>query len=163
MALSLSNLKPAKGSNKRKIRVGRGTSSGHGTYSGRGAKGQRARSGGKGGLKQLGLKGLIQSTPKLGGFKSLKSKLEVVNLKDLEKNFNDNDTITPDILAQKGLIKSVKQGVKILGEGKLTKKFIIKTHKISESAQAMVEENGGQVVFLGKRTEAASKPKKEQV
>lgn len=149
MALSLSNLKPARGAKKRKIRVGRGTSSGHGTYSGRGAKGQRSRSGGKKGLKLFGLKGIIQSTPKLGGFKSLRPKLEVVNLKDLEENFKDNDIITPEVLKQKGLIDNTKVGVKILGEGKLTKKFVIKTHKISESAKVMVEKNGGQVIFLG--------------
>jgi large subunit ribosomal protein L15 len=153
MALSLSNLKPGLGAKKRKTRVGRGTSSGHGTYSGRGAKGQRARSGGKKGLKLFGLKGIIQSTPKLSGFRSLKSKLEIVNLKDLEKNFNDNDVITPSILKQKGLIDNPNLGIKILGEGKLTKKFVIKTHKISESAKAMVEKNGGQIVILGKSKE----------
>ena len=154
MALSLSNLKPARGSKKRGIRVGRGTSSAHGTYSGRGAKGQRARSGGKGGLKAFGLKGIIQSTPKLSGFKSLKPKLEVVNLKDLEKQFNDNDIITPASLKDKGLINNFKAGVKILGDGKLTKKLVIKTHKISESAKAMVEKNGGQVILLGQNSEA---------
>lgn len=154
MALSLSNLKPARGSKRRGIRVGRGTSSAHGTYSGRGAKGQRARSGGKGGLKSFGLKGIIQGTPKLSGFKSLKPKLEVVNLKDLEKEFKDNDIITPAILKNKGLINDSKAGVKILGEGKLTKKLVIKTHKISESAKAMVEKNGGKVVFLGRNSEA---------
>jgi large subunit ribosomal protein L15 len=149
MALSLSNLKPARGSKKHGIRVGRGTSSAHGTYSGRGAKGQRARSGGKGGLKSFGLKGIVLSTPKLSGFKSLKPKLAVVNLQDLEKQFNDNDIITPAVLKAKGLINDAKAGVKILGEGKLTKKLVIKTHKISESARAMVEKNGGQVILLG--------------
>jgi large subunit ribosomal protein L15 len=153
MALSLSNLKPARGSKRRGIRVGRGTSSAHGSYSGRGSKGQRARSGGKGGLKAFGLKRIIQSTPKLSGFISLKPKLEVVNLKDLEKNFKDNDIITPAILKDKDLIQDSKVGVKILGEGKLTKKFIIKTHKISESAKAMVEKNGGQIIFLGQNSE----------
>jgi len=153
MALSLSNLQPARGAKKRRIRVGRGTSSAHGTYSGRGAKGQRARSGGKKGLKLFGLKGIIQSTPKLSGFKSLRPKLEVVNLKDLEKNFQDNDIITPEALLHKGLINDPKLGVKILGEGKLTKKLVIKTHKISESARAMVEKNGGQIIFLGKTSE----------
>lgn len=150
MALNLSNLRPAKGAIKRKIRVGRGTSSAHGTYSGRGAKGQRARSGGKKGLKLFGLRGVILSTPKLSGFRSLKQKLQVVNLKDLEKNFNDNDIVTPEALQQKGLINTTKIGIKILGEGKLTKKFVIKTNKISESAKTLVEKNGGQVILLGK-------------
>jgi len=149
MALNLYNLKPARGSKKRGHRVGRGTSSAHGTYSGRGAKGQRARSGGKKGLKAFGLKGIIQSTPKLSGFRSLQPKLQIVNLRDLEKNFKDNDIITPEALSQKGLISNTRVGIKILGEGKLTKKLTVKTHKISESAQAMVEKNGGQVILLG--------------
>jgi large subunit ribosomal protein L15 len=149
MALNLSNLRPAKGAIKRKIRVGRGTSSAHGTYSGRGAKGQRARSGGKKGLKLFGLRGIILSTPKLSGFRSLKPKLQVVNLRDLEENFNDNEIITPEALQQKGLINNTKIGIKVLGEGKLTKKIVVKTHKISESAKAIIEKNGGQVILLG--------------
>ncbi len=157
MALNLYNLKPAKGAKKRKIRVGRGLSSGHGTYSGRGAKGQRARSGGKGGLKAFGLKGIIQSTPKLGGFRSLKSKLEIVNLSDLEKNFKDGDIITPGLLKDKGLINDTKKGVKILGDGKLTKKLVVKVNKISESGKAMIEKNGGQVILLG--AESSDEPK----
>lgn len=150
MALNLSNLKPAKGSAKRKVRVGRGTSSGHGTYSGRGAKGQRARSGGKSGLKLKGLRRLIQSTPKYKGFQSLKAKLEIVNLRDLEKNFNDNENITAAILVAKGLIKNAGDGVKILGDGKLTKKLNLKVQAISAAAKAMVEKNGGSVIILGR-------------
>ena len=149
MALNLYNLKPATGAKKRKIRVGRGLSSGHGTYSGRGAKGQRARSGGKGGLKAFGLKGIIQSTPKLGGFRSLKPKLEIVNLSDLEQNFKDGDIITPQALKDKGLIGDIRVGVKILGDGKLTKKLVVKVNKISESGKVMIEKNGGQVILLG--------------
>ena len=156
MALNLYNLKPATGAKKRKIRVGRGLSSGHGTYSGRGAKGQRSRSGGKGGLKAFGLKGIIQSTPKLGGFRSLKPKLEVINLSDLEKNFKDGDIITPEVLKDRGLIGNIKSGVKILGDGKLTKKLTIRVNKISESARAMIAKNGGQVISprAGKKSES---------
>ncbi|MCX6745035.1 MAG: 50S ribosomal protein L15 [Candidatus Parcubacteria bacterium] len=158
MALNLYNLKPATGAKKRKIRVGRGLSSGHGTYSGRGAKGQRARSGGKGGLKAFGLKGIIQSTPKLGGFRSLKPKLEIVNLSDLEQNFKDGDIITPQALKDKGLIGDIRLGVKILGDGKLTKKLVVKVNKISESGKVMIEKNGGQVILLGAEK---SKPQKD--
>ncbi len=161
MALSLHNLRAAKGAKKRKIRVGRGLSSGHGTYSGRGAKGQRSRSGGKKGLKIFALKDYIQSTPKLGGFKSLKPKMAVVNLGDLEKNFNDNDAVTPEILYAKGLINDQKIGVKILGDGKLTKKLILKVNKISESAKAMVEKNGGKIIFLGQPAKAENKEKEK--
>lgn len=157
MALNLHNLKPATGAKKRKIRVGRGLSSGHGTYSGRGAKGQRARSGGKKGLKLFGLRGNVLSTPKLGGFRSLNLKLEVVNLGDLEKNFNDNDIITADTLKAKGLIGNDRAGVKILGEGKLTKKLTFKVNKVSESAKAMIEKNGGKIVLLGVNKESELK------
>lgn len=101
MALKLHNLKPAKGATRNKKRVGRGNSSAHGNYSTRGLKGQRARSGGKGGLKLKGFKSNIQSTPKLGGFKSLKSKLAIVNIKDLEKSFENNEVITPAKLVNK--------------------------------------------------------------
>ena len=94
MALTLSNLKPAKGSNKRKRRIGRGNASGRGTYSGRGLKGQRSRSGGKGGLKVMGMKARLQKVPKLRGFKSPHPKAEVVNLADLEKYFADGGQVT---------------------------------------------------------------------
>jgi len=148
MALKLYNLKPAFGSKKNKKRVGRGDSSGHGTYSTRGAKGQRARSGGKGGLKLKGLKSNIQSIPKLGGFRSLKPKLEIVNLEDLEKNFSENNIITPTKLMEKGLIRDPKVGIKVLGMGKLSKKFIIKVNKISDSARKAVEKAGGKVILF---------------
>ncbi|MCX6740590.1 MAG: 50S ribosomal protein L15 [Candidatus Parcubacteria bacterium] len=159
--MNLHNLRPAKGARKRKIRVGRGTSSGHGTYSGRGAKGQRARSGGKGGLKAFGLKGNILSTPKLGGFKSRRPKFEIVNLSDLENNFNDNELVTPEILLAKGLIADTRPGVKILGEGKLTKKINLRVHKISENAKVMIEKNGGKVFLFGQAKSNDKKANKE--
>ncbi|MFA5188613.1 MAG: 50S ribosomal protein L15 [Patescibacteria group bacterium] len=148
MSLNLNNLRPAYGAKKKKKRVGRGDSSGHGTYSTRGAKGQRARSGGKGGLKLKGLKGNILSIPKLGGFRSLRPKLEIVNLQDLEKNFENDDIITAGKLAAKGLIKGTSIGVKILGQGELTKKLIVKTNKISASAKEAVEKAGGKIILL---------------
>jgi len=157
-ALKLYNLKPAKGAKKRKKRVGRGNASGHGTYATRGLKGQRSRSGGKGGLKFKGLKANIQNIPKLGGFKSLKPKLAVVNLKDLEKNFSDNEIVTAAKLKSKGLIKSIRPGVKILGMGKLDKKLILKVDKISESAREAVEKAGGKIILLSSSKET----KKEQ-
>jgi large subunit ribosomal protein L15 len=160
MALKLENLKPAYGAKKKSKRVGRGDSSGHGTYSTRGAKGQRARSGGKGGLKLKGLKGNILSIPKLGGFRSLKHKLAIVNIKDLDKKFANNDIITTGKLVEKGLIKSAKFGVKVLGMGKLTKKFILKVNKISQTAKEALEKAGGQVI-LHEREIIGKKDKKE--
>ena len=148
MALKLHNLKPAKGAKKSKKRVGRGDSSGHGTYSTRGLKGQRAISGGKGGLKLKGFKSNIQSIPKLGGFKSLKPKLAIVNLKDLEKNFSKSDVITAAKLAEKGLIETTKNGVKILGEGDLKKALTVKVDKVSQSAKEAIEKAGGKIILL---------------
>jgi len=160
MALKLYNLKPAWGAKKKKKRVGRGDSSGHGTYSTRGAKGQKARSGGKGGLKLKGLKGNILSIPKLGGFRSLKPKLAIVNLKDLENNFAAGEVITPAKLAEKGLVKSIKPGIKVLGMGTISKKLTLKVNKISESAKEAVEKAGGKVyLFSVSQIKSAEKKK----
>jgi len=121
MTLSLHTIKPAKGAKKKKKRVGRGGK--RGTYSGRGIKGQRARSGGKRGLKRLGMRPLMEQTPKLRGFKSLKKKPEILNLKDLQNKFKDGDKITPQVLLKKGLVDKIKNGVKILGDGEIKVKL----------------------------------------
>jgi len=158
-ALKLYNLKPAKGAKKKKKRIGRGNASGHGTYATRGLKGQRSRSGGKSGLKLKGLKANIQNIPKLGGFKSLRPKLAIVNLKDLEKKFAENEVVTAAKLAAKGLIKNTRQGVKILGMGKINKKLILKVDKISESARQAVKKAGGEVILSAPKTAKGAKPK----
>jgi large subunit ribosomal protein L15 len=146
MALKLYNLRPARGAKKNKKRIGRGDSSGHGTYSTRGQKGQRARSGGRGGLKLKGLKSGIQSIPKLGGFKSLKPKLDAINLDVLEKNYKNGDFVDALSLWQKGLSNS-KYNVKILGNGAISKKLTIAGLKISQSAAAAIEKAGGKVIL----------------
>jgi large subunit ribosomal protein L15 len=146
MVLTLSNLKPAAGSKIRKFRVGRGNSSGRGTYSGRGLKGQRSRSGGRGGLKLLGLKSRLQKIPKLRGFRSVYPKVAVVNLGDLEKHFTNGSVINPKRLFNLGLIEKVGVGVKILGSGKLTKKLTIEGCQLSQGAKAQIEKAGGKVV-----------------
>jgi large subunit ribosomal protein L15 len=152
MALKLYNLRPAKGAKKNKKRVGRGDSSGHGTFSTRGQKGQRARSGGRRGLKMMGLKTSIQSIPKLGGFKSLKPKLAIVNLEDLEKNYKNGEVVDALSLWQKDL-SDRKYGVKILGGGKLSKKLTIRGLKLSESAKEAIEKAGGKVILSTKDKE----------
>ena len=161
MALNLYNLKPATGSRKKRKRVGRGDASGHGTYSTRGLKGQKARSGGKGGLRLKGLKSTIQNIPKMGGFKSLRPKLEVVNLEDLEKNFAANEVITRAGLIEKKIIKSAKSGIKILGNGKLTKKFIVKADKFSQTAKEAIEKAGGKAIALAQNKPAEIKKKEK--
>ena len=118
MSLSLHTLKPAKGSTKKRKRVGRGNASGHGTYSTRGQKGQRSRSG-VSNLKRLGMKMTLMRTPKKKGFKSLKPKDQVVNIVDINANYKDGEMVSPKTLFKKGLIDDVKIGVKILGKGDL--------------------------------------------
>ena len=116
--LTLHNLKPNKGATKKRKRIGRGNASGHGTYSGKGQKGQRSRSG-VSNLKRIGMKSTLFSIPKSRGFISDKPKNQVVNLSDINKNFKDGDIINPKALIKKNLIKDTKTDVKILGTGKL--------------------------------------------
>lgn len=129
MALSLDSIK----NNKRKRkRVGRGNGSGIGSYSGRGIKGQKSRSG-VSGLKRLGMRQRILSTPKLRGFKSDKPKNQVIEAAVINKNFKDGDKIDPKVLAQKGLIDNVKAPVKVLGGEELKVKVQFEGVKLSAS------------------------------
>jgi len=141
--LSLHNLKINKGSRKKIKRVGRGNASGHGTYSTRGLKGQKARSGGTRGLRRLSMKRLLKSKPKLGGFRSLRPKMATINVGDLDKFFQAGEIVNPVKLAEKGLISHSKAGVKILGEGQLTKKLNVFAHNFSESAKQAIIKAGG--------------------
>ncbi|MHB8904427.1 MAG: 50S ribosomal protein L15, partial [Patescibacteria group bacterium] len=119
--LSLNTIKKAKGSSQKKKRVGRGNASGHGTYSTRGLKGQKSRSG-VSNLKRLGMKKQLLKIPKVRGFKSLKPKNQVVSVKAINANFKDNEIVNPISLFEKKLISSASEPVKILGKEKLTVK-----------------------------------------
>jgi len=139
--MQLHQLKP-KNIQKDKKRVGRGGK--RGTYSGRGMKGQLARAGRK---LRPEIRDFVKKIPKRRGydFPSIQTKPQVVNLKDLEKNYKDGETVNPETLIEKGLIDKVnnrvpnllagKAGVKILGDGKLTKKLEFKDCKMSESVK----------------------------
>lgn len=108
-------------------------------------KGQRARAGGKKGLKQRALKEqLISKTPKVRGFKSLYDKMEVVNIGELEKRFEEGAKIDSKILFEKGLIRNLQNRVKILGEGKLTKKLVIAADAFSKSAREAIKKAEGE-------------------
>ena len=136
--LSLNNIKPAKGATKKKKRIGRGNASGHGTSSTKGTKGQKARSG-VSDLKKLGMKQIIRRLPKNRGFKSLAAKNQVVNLEDLNKYFKDGDTINPQTLVNKELIKNTTTNVKILGTGDLKlKNLVFEGVKMSESVKKKI-------------------------
>jgi len=130
-------------------RVGRGPGSGLGKTSGRGHKGQNARSGG--GVRpgfEGGQTPLFRRIPKRGFSNALFKKVyAVINLNDLNK-FEDEALITPEILKDMGLIKQQKQGIKVLGTGKLEKKLHIKAHKFSKSAQIQIEKMGGKAEVI---------------
>ena len=143
MSLYLHTIKSS--GNKKKKRVGRGNASGKGTYSGRGIKGQRSRSGGKKGLKMKGFKSTLLRIPKLRGFKSPKMKKANIKLSDLEKHFNDGDLITPQVLEEKELINDRKTGVKILSQGTITKKLVFKDCWFSKTAEDKIIKAGGKI------------------
>jgi large subunit ribosomal protein L15 len=143
--LSLDTIKPAKGSVKKRKTIGRGNSSGHGTYSCRGMKGQRARSG-VGGLKRMAMKSRTQQIPKLRGFKSIKAKDFGLNLGSLNDIIKDNDVVEPKILLKAGLIDSLNKTIKLLGDGTFDKKNITVVNiKLSKSAQEKIEALGGKI------------------
>lgn len=158
MSLTLHNLQAPKGTaNKKKRRVGRGNSSGSGTYSNRGLKGQRSRSGGKSGLKVRALRARLQSVPKLKGFKSIHKKAKTVNVGDLERNFDADAIISPKALIRKGLIDTPRFGVKLLGQGKVSKAFTIRKCEVSASAREKIEKAGGKI-----EEKAAKEPVKKK-
>lgn len=132
--LSLNNIKRSTGATKNRKRVGRGNASGHGTYSTRGLKGQKSRSG-VSNLKRLGMRKQLLQTPKVRGFKSLKPKNQIVSISALNTNFKDGDTINPEVLFAKDLIKSVDKPVKVLGKEKLILKLKFEKVQMSASLQ----------------------------
>lgn len=147
MPLSLHQLTPSRGARTRRRRVGRGNAS-RGTYSGRGMKGQRSRTGGKRGLIRRSLRSLLERVPKQRGFVSHHGKLAVVNLDDLERSFTVGDVVTPARLEEKNLIRTGRDGVKLLGIGSLTKRLTVQAHAFSAAARLAVEAAGGQAVML---------------
>lgn len=124
MMHTLHSLHPSKGSSKRRKRVGRGNASGHGTYSTRGMKGQKSRSGGRKGLKRLGMKRIVQAMPKLGGFRSRRIPPVEVRLNIIERVYVAGETVSLKSLKKKELIPLNARAAKILASGKLTKKVI---------------------------------------
>jgi len=147
MSLSLHTIRPARGSARNKKRIGRGNASGHGSYSTRGQKGQRSRSGGRNKLKRLGFKQILAATPKNRGFKSAKPKNQVVNLKDLNDNFSAGAKINAASLLKADLIRTVQEKIKILGQGELTLQNLeFEGVKLSDSAKLQIEKMGGKII-----------------
>jgi len=141
--IKLSDIKSPKSVKKRK-RLGRGNASGHGTTSGRGTKGQLSRSGGK---TRVGFEGgqmpLQRRLPYLRGFKNTRKKIKnIVNVWQLEK-FKDDSVVDYKLLEKNGLIMKKLGAVKILGNGKLTKKITVKADYFSKNAEAKIKKAGG--------------------
>ena len=143
--MKLHELKPAEGSRQERNRVGRGSSSGNGKTSGRGQKGQKSRSGG--GVR-LGFEGgqtpLFMRLPKRGFTNVNRKEYAVVNL-DILNRFEDGTEVTPLTLVEAGIVKDEKSGIKVLGNGELTKKLTVKAAKFSKTAEEAIVANGGSV------------------
>ncbi len=136
-------LAPPPGARRRRKRVGQGLGSGHGTYSGRGSKGQKARAGGnvrpafEGGQLPL-----VQRLPQKRGFVNIfRTEYAIVNLSRLQAF--EGDEVTPEGLVAAGIIKNQKHPVKILGDGELDRPLVVKAHKFSETARRKIEAAGG--------------------
>ncbi|WP_089609487.1 50S ribosomal protein L15 [Dehalobacterium formicoaceticum] len=146
--MNLSELRPAPGSKKKATRVGRGTGSGLGKTSGRGHKGQKSRSGG--GVRpgfEGGQMPLHRRLPKRGFTNIFKKEIVNVSLADLNR-FEPGTTVTPELLVETGIIKSVKDGIKILANGELEKALTVQVHGCSKVAAEKITAAGGRVEVI---------------
>ena len=143
-------LKPPKGAKHARKRLGRGNASGRGTYSGRGLKGQKSRSGGK---VKLGFEGgqtkLIKRLPRRRGFTNpFRKEYSPVNLRDLER-FEAGTEVTPELLKQSGVLRSLRRPVKVLAMGELSKALTVTAHRFSKTAREKIEAAGGSAREIG--------------
>ncbi|ENI8224556.1 50S ribosomal protein L15 [Listeria monocytogenes] len=146
--MKLHELKPSEGSRKERNRVGRGTGSGNGKTSGRGHKGQKARSGG--GVR-LGFEGgqlpLFRRIPKRGFTNINRKEFAIVNL-DVLNRFEDGTEVTPELLVETGIIRNEKSGIKVLSNGNIEKKLTVKANKFSAAAKEAIEAAGGKTEVI---------------
>lgn len=142
--MELHDLHPAPGAKRQRKRVGRGPGSGNGKTAGRGHKGQKSRSGYS---RRYGFEGgqmpLVRRIPKRGFTNIFRVEFQVVNFRDLERVFSEGDTVSPESLIEKGLVRGGKRPIKVLADGDLSKKLIVQAHKFSGSARAGIEKAGG--------------------
>ena len=153
--MRIHDLAPVPGSTKAKKRVGRGHGSGHGKTAGYGHKGQKARSGSKGAAFEGGQMPLARRLPKRGFHNIFRTEYAIVNLCTLETAFEAGSVVDAEALVANGVLKKTLAGVKILGEGELTKALTVKAAKFSASAKAAIEAAGGTAVVLGGEAEVA--------
>ncbi len=145
----LNQIRPARGATKKRKRIGRGDGSGHGTTAGKGTKGQLARSGGgKGPGFEGGRMSIIRKIPRLPGFKNpFKTEYQVVSLERLSQ-FKANAKVDPEALFKAGIIKKIKEPVKILSDGKLDKALTVKAHAFSKKAEELIKKAGGKTEVI---------------
>lgn len=148
--MNLSNLRPPKGQKHKKQRIGQGMGTGRGKYSGRGAKGAKSISGYS---KMRGFEGgqmpLHRRLPKRGFTNIFRKEYAIINISQLEKL--DGDTFTPESLLESGIVKKLNAGLKILGNGELTKKVTVKAHIFSKSALEKIQKAGGSGEVIEKK------------
>ena len=145
MAMRIHDLSPLAGSRKKRKRVGRGPGSGHGKTACRGQKGQKSRSGGKVGRGfEGGQMPLQRRLPKRGFTNIFKKHYALVNISDLNR-FEANAILDLDALKKAGLVKKVRDGVKLLGNGEISHPLVIKVDRVSQVAKEKIEAAGGRV------------------
>ena len=146
--MRIEDIKPAEGSTKNKKRVGRGFGSGHGKTSCKGHKGQKARSGGpKGAGFEGGQMPLQRRIPKRGFNNIFKTEYAIVNL-DIIDALKDDTLVTPELLLEKGIVKDMKDGLKVLGKGSIERSVTVKASSFSASATAKIEAAGGKTEVI---------------
>ena len=147
--MKLHELAPAVGSTKEVKRIGRGHGSGNGKTAGKGHKGQKARSGGS---IRPGFEGgqmpLQRRMPKRGFNNIFAKEFATVNVSELEKRFEDGAVVDAQALIESGAINSAKDGIKILGNGELSKKLTVKAAKFTAAAQEKIEKAGGKAEVM---------------
>jgi large subunit ribosomal protein L15 len=149
MSVTLNSLHPAKGSTHKKKRVGRGPGSGKGKTATRGEKGQKSRSGYS---AKIGFEGgqmpLHRRLPKRGFTNIFKKRWLEVSLGALDRSFNANEEVTPEVLHERGIIKKARYDVVVLGTGELSKPLQVSAHRFTKSAREKIEKAGGAVTTL---------------
>jgi large subunit ribosomal protein L15 len=149
--MNLSNLRPPKGQKQKKQRIGQGMGSGRGKYSGRGAKGAKSISGYS---KMRGFEGgqmpLHRRLPKRGFTNIFHKEYAIINVGVLDKL--EGDTFTPDSLVASGVIKRLRAGLKILGNGEVTRKITVRAYIYSKSALEKIQKAGGSAEVLARKS-----------
>jgi len=148
--MKLHELRPDEGATKKRKRVGRGISAGQGKSAGRGTKGQGARKGGvKGAYFEGGQLPLVRRLPFKRGFTNIfRVEYQEVNLDDLARVFQANDAVTPEAMAERGLIRKSTDPVVVLGRGELEIPLQVSAHRFSKTAQEQIEKAGGSLTTL---------------